>query len=112
MKLYAFDEVDDQLELVPLAARRALDQAGIKLSRAGWLSLSVDERRALTEVGAEARVDLERVRALAQSAVPGGDGIEPRADAERGNATGGRDSRVQRCSRHRADAVGELKDDT
>ncbi|HMR80915.1 MAG TPA: nitrate reductase associated protein, partial [Polyangiaceae bacterium] len=51
MKLYLFDEVDERLELLPLAARRALDAAGLRLSRDGWSSLPLAERTAVTRLG-------------------------------------------------------------
>ena len=49
--VYAFEEIDETLPLVPLAARRALDAAGKKLSLAGWLSLPVARRAVLVEAG-------------------------------------------------------------
>jgi molybdenum cofactor biosynthesis protein MoaC len=70
VKLYDFDEVDERLELVPLAARRALDHAGVKLSLAGWLALPLSSRQHLVEDGSRQRVDVDRVRAIAAGAVP------------------------------------------
>ena len=35
--LHALDEANDDLRLLPYAARRALDVAGRKLGLAGWL---------------------------------------------------------------------------
>ena len=64
MKLYAFDGIDQRLELLPLAARRALDLAGLRLSREGFLSLAHAERVLLTSAGAEYLVDLVRVARL------------------------------------------------
>lgn len=70
MKLFRFDGVGATFDLVPLAARRALDHAGCKLSLEGFRSLPLSEREALTELGALASVDIARVRALAQQAKP------------------------------------------
>ncbi len=64
MKLYAFDDATETLELLPMAARRALDVAGLKLSRERWLDLPYETRVAIVEAGAEERVSLERVHAL------------------------------------------------
>lgn len=64
MKLYAFDEVSETLELLPLAARRALDLAGLKLSREQWLGLPLTTRVAMVEAGGEPKVSLERVHEL------------------------------------------------
>lgn len=70
MKLYAFDGIDQRLELLPLAARRALDLAGLRLSREGFLSLAHAERVLLTSAGAEYLVDLGRVARLVSPARP------------------------------------------
>jgi cyclic pyranopterin phosphate synthase len=67
--VYAFEDIDDALRLVPLAARRALDALGCKLSLEGWLSLPHEHRRALVEAGAGDRVDLG-VEALLDRASP------------------------------------------
>jgi len=53
LPVYAFEGIDDTLPLIPLAARRLLDATGRKLSLEGWLSLSVDNRRAIVRAGAE-----------------------------------------------------------
>lgn len=70
MKLYAFDGIDETLDLLPLAARRALDVSGKKLSLAGFRSLTVEARRALTEAGEESRVDPTKVRRIVAPANP------------------------------------------
>ncbi len=64
VKLYSFDGVDAALDLVPLAARRALDLSGLKISLETWRNLALPERRALVEVGAEWSVDSQRVSSL------------------------------------------------
>lgn len=71
VKLYSFDVDGARLELVPLAARRALDHAGYKLSLAGWTSLTPEARRILVSIGSEAVVDVAEVaRQLAPAQPP------------------------------------------
>jgi len=77
VKLYAFDGVDEQLELVPLAARRALDTTGIRLPRAAWTRLPLAQRRELVELGAAAVVDRAKVQALCADS---GEPMAPSAD--------------------------------
>ncbi|MCC6644134.1 MAG: cyclic pyranopterin monophosphate synthase MoaC [Polyangiaceae bacterium] len=73
MKLYRFDEVGPDLELLPLAARRALDHAGRRLSRAAWATLSLDDRRALVAAGSADEVDTAAVTRLLDGAQPPAD---------------------------------------
>lgn len=63
MKLYSFDGVDASLDLVPLAARRALDNSGIKVSLEVWQTLPLEARRAISEAGSASSVDSARVEA-------------------------------------------------
>jgi cyclic pyranopterin phosphate synthase len=60
--IYLFEALDDALDLVPLAARRALDRAGCKVSLAAWRKTSREMRHVLVSLGAEDRVDAIRVR--------------------------------------------------
>lgn len=78
--LYAFDDVGEHLELLPMAARRALDHAGRRLSREGWQSLSVERRRKLCAMGASRDVDEDAVREALASARPEAEEIEPTGD--------------------------------
>lgn len=80
MKLYLFDEVDDRLELLPLAARRALDTAGLRLSREGWSSLPLAERTEVTRLGSGDCIEPSSVVQRCKSAVPAAERIEPRAE--------------------------------
>jgi cyclic pyranopterin phosphate synthase len=64
VKLYSFDGVDGSLELVPLAARRALDRAGFKPSLEAWRGLPLEQRIALTEAGEGPMVEVARVEQL------------------------------------------------
>jgi hypothetical protein len=67
--IYAFDEADADLTLIPMASRRALDAAGLKLSLASYQTLEVGDRRELARLGAQAQVDAEAVRAVAGRAL-------------------------------------------
>jgi cyclic pyranopterin monophosphate synthase len=60
--IYGFEELDETFDLVPLAARRALDGAGCKVSLSAWRAAPVEIRRAITLEGAETTVDRDRVR--------------------------------------------------
>ena len=62
--IYAFDEADSELTLLPMAARRALDAAGLKLSLASYQTLELAERRELVRLGAGPVVDATLVRQL------------------------------------------------
>lgn len=73
--IYAFDEADADLTLMPMAARRALDAAGLKLSLASYQTLTVTDRRALARLGAESQVDVDAVREVTNRA-DGGPGRE------------------------------------
>lgn len=78
--LYGFDEVDEHLTLLPMAARRALDHAGRKLSRNGWTSLSVERRRKLCALGASRDVDVEAVQEALTLARPPAEETAPSED--------------------------------
>jgi cyclic pyranopterin phosphate synthase len=73
VKLYKFDGVSTELELLPVAARRALDHAGAKLSLDGFRSLELGLRRELCELGSGDAVDVERVWTIARTARPAAD---------------------------------------
>jgi cyclic pyranopterin phosphate synthase len=77
VKLYDFDGVDARLELVPLAARRTLDRAGLRLSLDGWRSLSLDARRVITEAGSGPIVNLTPAMQAVQKAHPPPERIDP-----------------------------------
>ena len=79
---YRVDEGTDTLVLLPMAARRALDLTGLKLSLEGWQSLSLPDRRQLVVQGASDHVDVAAVSALAQAAAPAPEPIAPKLDLE------------------------------
>lgn len=62
--VYRFEAIDETLDLVPLAGRRALDRAGRKVGLEAWRRLSPTARAAIVEAGASAVVDAGRVREL------------------------------------------------
>jgi cyclic pyranopterin phosphate synthase len=69
--IYGFEEIDETLDLVPLAARRALDSAGYKLSLDSWRKLALTTRRVIVAAGAEERMDTNLVReALTRADTP------------------------------------------
>ncbi len=80
VKLYRFDGVDDGLELVPLAARRALDRAGLKLSLEAWQSLPAAQRRGIVEAGSGTEVELKPLQLAISLADPPATRVDPAAD--------------------------------
>jgi molybdenum cofactor biosynthesis protein MoaC len=64
VKVYAFEEIDESLKLLPLAARRALDVVGVKVSLAAWQTLSQGVRRELAQLGCAPLVNVDAVKAL------------------------------------------------
>jgi molybdenum cofactor biosynthesis protein MoaC len=66
---YGFEGIDETLPFVPLAARRALDRLGRKLSLEGWRSIPLDDRRRLVRAGADEQIAGE-FAAIVDRAVP------------------------------------------
>ena len=64
MKIYAFEDIDEWLDAIPLAARRALDTTGAKLTAVAWRRMRSGTRVAITSLGTERKVDTARVRDL------------------------------------------------
>jgi cyclic pyranopterin phosphate synthase len=64
MRIYAFEGIDASLDLVPHAARRALDVAGVKVALTDWRATAIETRRALVAAGAESIVTPSRVRGM------------------------------------------------
>ena len=79
---FAFEEPNLGLELIPLAARRALDVTGVALSLDAWRGLSLDERRLVATAGVGAVVAADAVERIALRARPAPDRIGPRPDPE------------------------------
>lgn len=76
MKVFAFEELGEDLKLLPLSARRALDVAGRKLSLAAWQKMATGVRRELAHIGSAEVVNRERVRELIVGADPAASEIE------------------------------------
>lgn len=68
--VFAFETPGAALTLLPLAARLALDVCGLKLSLAGWTSLSEANRRVLVSEGTREHVDVDAVNELVRNAFP------------------------------------------
>ena len=83
MRLYSFDVDGERLEQLPLAARRALDHAGRRLSRLGWCSLELAERRALVQLGTSSPVEVSEVNRLLEGARPVAEPIDITLDPPR-----------------------------
>ena len=83
MRVYQFDELDAELSLLPMAARRALDHAGRKLSLAAWQSLPRGAREILIRLGSDEAVDTLQVCLAVEHAEPLALEFEPVADPPR-----------------------------
>jgi cyclic pyranopterin phosphate synthase len=77
---FAFDPVDAAFELVPMAARRALDHLGAKISLDAWQSLGIDDRRAVWSIGSQPDVDVLEVQRIVERADPLPRSIDPILD--------------------------------
>lgn len=77
------DEIGPDLDLVPLAARRALDHAGVHLPLEGWRSLPLELRQRILQAGAVEDVDATLVATIAAQAVPSARLVEPVFDPTR-----------------------------
>jgi len=75
---------DPDPSFIPLAGRRALDRAGLKLSLRAWQSLSFLVRETVARLGEEDEVDGARVRELLEGVAPEPERIEPLADPPAG----------------------------
>jgi cyclic pyranopterin phosphate synthase len=61
---YPFEQIDERLDAIPLAAKRALESAGCKLSAAAWRRMQSGARVAIAALGAERKIHAARVRDL------------------------------------------------
>jgi FdhD protein len=79
--VFAFEEridgIGELLSYMPLAARRALDAAGSKISLDAWRAMSLAERRELTDLGGAPVVDAPAVHASCARATPPGTEVPP-----------------------------------
>ena len=68
--VYAFEGLLPEIESPPIAARRALEHAGLRMTLEAWRSLSHDERSRVTLAGVAERVDVDFVSGVARLASP------------------------------------------
>ncbi|MFO0613720.1 MAG: cyclic pyranopterin monophosphate synthase MoaC [Polyangiaceae bacterium] len=68
--VFEFEEIEG-LKLLPLAARRALDVGGFRLSLEGWQSLALKDRESLVVEGAKDAIDQSAVESIVRrSSIP------------------------------------------
>ncbi len=80
MTIYAFERIDSSLDILPLAARRALDVTGVRITLDAWRTAPLETRARLVALGGAALVVPGEVRAsLDASRVPFAD-ITPVVD--------------------------------
>lgn len=82
LRVYPFEDIDERLPLLPLAARRALDNAGRRLSLAAWRELPLSARVTLVEQGGLRHVQLDPVLGAIASAQPPAEPCPQRRDGE------------------------------
>jgi cyclic pyranopterin phosphate synthase len=80
--VYTFEGLLPELESPPIAARRALDHAGQRLSVEGWRSLPLEDRQRLTLQGVPDRVDADQVTSLLRRASPAAQRISAVSDPD------------------------------
>ncbi len=80
--VYPFEDTGENLSLLPLAARRALDVAGFRLSLEGYQSLSLEDRLELTIAGTRDKVDVKLVEQLVRLSLSPATRIKPTADPD------------------------------
>jgi cyclic pyranopterin phosphate synthase len=68
--VYSFEALLPHLDSPPIAARRALEHAGLRLSVEGWRSLATEERERLTLAGTAEHVDTAEVVSIVRRASP------------------------------------------
>jgi cyclic pyranopterin phosphate synthase len=78
--IYQFEAIGPELELLPLAARRALDLSGVKLQLKAWQGLPLATRQALVELGSADQVEATEVKKLVEAADPATTEMEPLTD--------------------------------
>jgi len=80
--VYDFENILPQLDFLPIAARRALDHAGLRLSLEAWRSLGLDDRCQLVAAGGNDVVDSSAVAAVVRRAAPQAQRIEVVGDPD------------------------------
>jgi cyclic pyranopterin phosphate synthase len=80
--VFSFERIGPDLKLLPMAARRALDAAGLKLSLAAWSALAIDRKRSLVDLGQGEHIDVMRVSELVAEAQPPPQPIDPADESQ------------------------------
>src|SRR3954471_1023555 len=80
--VFDFENILPQLDFLPIAARRALDHAGLRLSLEAWRSLDLDSRCQLVAAGASDVFDGTVVAAIVRRATPSAQRIEVVGDPD------------------------------
>lgn len=80
--VFDFEELTAELDTIPIAARRALDHAGLRMSLTAWRSLTADDRRRLVVAGADELVDVARVASAVRRAQPPAQAVDPVGDPD------------------------------
>lgn len=80
--VFDFENILPQLDFLPIAARRALDHAGLRLSLEAWRSLGLDDRCQLVIAGASDVVDSSAVAGVVRRASPPAQRIEVVGDPD------------------------------
>ena len=80
--IFEFEDVSPELDTLPIAARRALDHAGLRLSLQGFRALSLEERRRLILAGVEEIIDVGRVSSVVRRAQPPAQAVDPVGDPD------------------------------
>lgn len=80
--VFDFENILPQLDFLPIAARRALDHAGLRLSLEAWRSLGLEDRCQLVAAGADDLVDAGVVSQIVRRATPQAQRIEVVGDPD------------------------------
>lgn len=80
--VFDFENILPQLDFLPIAARRALDHAGLRLSLEAWRSLGLEDRCQLVAAGANDVVDSGIVAGVVRRASPPAQRIEVVGDPD------------------------------
>jgi cyclic pyranopterin phosphate synthase len=80
--VFPFEDTGDDWSFMPLAARRALDRAGFRLSLEGWQSLTLTDRRRLVVLGADDVVDEQGVESVVRRSAHPAQAIKPVGDPD------------------------------
>ena len=67
---YAFEELDDGLPRIPLAAQRSLDASGVRLSVEAWRSLPAADQKIVMLAGGADVVDAQLIDSIVARATP------------------------------------------